>query len=136
MKYLRNINESFTTQDIKDCFQDLVDCGFNVDLTFKIIYDKLGYNELNIRKRENDLLKSFKLNDIVETLLFAIPYLEEKYNFDTKYFMLYMTDGTKHHYYTLEKMISSIQNTNPTKWNYRLYKFVWRFEMPDETEKI
>ena len=69
MRYLK-LYEKFnmTEQDIRDCFQDLEDAGFN------IIIEK----EENYIFILNDF-RSFDIDDIRETLLFAIPYMESEF---------------------------------------------------------
>lgn len=63
-----------TQEDIRTCFLDLIDDGFSVVIT---------YPNVNYKYEFIEIYKDFwfGFNSIKETLLFAIPYLSENYNF-------------------------------------------------------
>lgn len=62
-----------TKEDIETCFLDLMDAGFNVNIYYPNVDYKYGF--IGIYKGW------FGFDSIKETLLFAIPYLSENYNF-------------------------------------------------------
>lgn len=64
-------DNKFRYTEIKDCFVDLEDDGFDINVRVTDIDEISAY----IRKPG---YQDFLVEDLVETLLFAIPYLEEK----------------------------------------------------------
>lgn len=82
MKYIRLYeSKEYDREDIKNCFLDLVDNGFEINVFTKKEMTLLKMNTcpyiLITRDSEPEY---FSITDVKETLLFAIPYLEDQYN--------------------------------------------------------
>ena len=77
MKYLK-LYENYkkvTKEDILSCFRDIEDIGYNVNWNnYCITIRKTNHNNL-----DNSLDYLYDFNEIKETLLFAIPYIEDVY---------------------------------------------------------
>ena len=73
LKYLRLFESDVSKEEILDCFADLTDIGFVVNIRWSeglCIVDIIN----DVRLPEGDV-KFFHFEDIEETLLFAMPYL-------------------------------------------------------------
>jgi hypothetical protein len=84
-----------TKEDIETCFLDLIDDGFNVVITYPNVNYKYEFIEID---RDDDYPECwFRFDSIKETLLFAIPYLSENYNFKiNKISARYMNGKVRH----------------------------------------
>ena len=79
MIYLKRFNESVdkvTKQDIRDCFQDLIDDEFVVNITMSMCYITICIYRVSSNGDIGDVYDDFTTNDVKETLLFAVPYLQ------------------------------------------------------------
>ena len=72
MRYLK-LFEDYSSDQILDCFMDLVDNDFEVVVQTHQIF---------IEKNSDVVAKPFKFDDVKETLLFAIPYLDDEYGIE------------------------------------------------------
>lgn len=116
-----------TDQDIKDCFYDLIDNKFKVSVRFftmstiRYINGKYYiFSSLTIEKPP-----TFKLNDIKETLLFAVPYLCEKYGLVTDIYRIASMRGN---------YIYKDINEFDRRLSGDVYKFNWNFYVPNELD--
>ena len=75
MRYLK-LFENYSSDQILDCFMDIIDRGLSVEVGVSKIYI---YKE---KETGSFLDDSFSIDDIKETLLFAIPYLKDEYGID------------------------------------------------------
>ena len=72
MKYLKLYEDYYDRVFIKDCFQDLIDDGFEILVSPKFIcIYRIGVDTLT---------STFKYEDIRECLLFAVPYLKDEFD--------------------------------------------------------
>lgn len=83
MKYLKLYeSKKPTKEDIESCFIDLSDDGLSIKVDnsvldeLSIIITKYNFNDYDIPIHQ----KTFNINNISETLRFAMPYMEHEYN--------------------------------------------------------
>lgn len=122
MKYIKKykIYEGKGTikiQDVRDCFNDLLDDGFSINIGFPS--GGLYYGYVTITKHREVNYFPFKIGEVSETLLFAIPYLQAEYGLDTK--NLKVSTNYNKYSYNLNELNNIHEN---------IYEIAWEFYVP------
>lgn len=123
MKYIKKYKiyegkDTIKAQDVRDCFNDLLDSGFSINIGFP--NGLLYYGYVTITKPIEANYFPFKMSEVIETLLFAIPYLQAEYGLDTKELKV-STVYNKYSYNNLNEL-----NNSPKI----IYKIDWEFYVP------
>ena len=131
MKYIKKYKiyegkDTIKTQDVRDCFNDLLDDKFSINFGFS--EGKLNYGYVIITKLIKGNFTPFTISDIVETLLFAVPYLQEEYGLTTK--KLRIANNYNRHIFRYSYKDLDDLNTLLNMKSEIIYEIAWEFYIP------
>jgi hypothetical protein len=138
MKYIKQYkifesNKTVTTQNVKDCFADITDNGFHIKVVFPeggLTYGCVGIMRNPTFDADDRIhTKPFVLDDIKETLLFAIPYIREEYGLTTKDFRVATTYARYTYVYFDDFCEQSEKHID-------IYEIIWEFNVPNNLNVI
>lgn len=72
---------NLTKRDVEDCFVDLTDRNFNVEITPGKDYAREFFSiTIELKRINRYILNRFLYSDVADCLMFAIPYIMENFN--------------------------------------------------------